>query len=91
MADQNYFSHVSLDGRSFSRRLTNEGYSWQAAGENIAAGQITIAEVMAGWLASEGHCRNIMKPVFAEVAVACVAKSGTTYGTYWTMELGLQR
>lgn len=88
MADQNYFSHTSLDGRSFAQRLSNEGYSASAAGENIAAGMPSVSGVMSTWLNSEGHCRNIMEPAYTEVAVACVSPAGTTYGSYWTMELG---
>ena len=43
---------------------------------------------MTTWLNSDGHCRNIMEPALTEVAVACVSQAGTTYGTYWTMDLG---
>jgi len=31
-----------------------------------------------------------MDAVFADVAVRCVQQAGTTFGTYWTMELGKQ-
>ena len=88
MANRNYFSHDSLDGTTFAQRLTNEGYNWSIAAENIAAGQNSVAGVMTTWLNSEGHCRNIMEPALTEVAVACVSQGGTTYGTYWTMDLG---
>jgi uncharacterized protein YkwD len=87
MATNNYFSHTSLDGRSASRRVTDAGYVWRATGENIAAGQRDVTTVMNGWLASEGHCRNIMNPTYQDVAVACVQQTGTTYGRYWTMVL----
>jgi uncharacterized protein YkwD len=88
MASRNYFSHDTPEGVTFTQRLSAAGYPYRAAAENIAAGQTSVASVMATWLASEGHCRNIMNPVYADVAVACVAQPGTTYGTYWTMELG---
>jgi len=87
MAINNYFSHTSLDGRSFSRRMTDEGYSWSFAGENIAAGQSTVSAVMAGWLASPGHCANLMRAEFRDVAVSCVQAAGSAYGRYWTMAL----
>ncbi|MCY7312139.1 MAG: CAP domain-containing protein [Pseudoxanthomonas sp.] len=90
MATRNYFSHTSPEGVTLGQRLWTEGYSWRAAGENIAAGQGSVASVMQTWLASDGHCQNIMNPVFADVAVACVEKSPSTYGTYWTMNLGLR-
>lgn len=87
MATNNYFSHTSLDGRSASRRVTDAGYVWRATGENIAAGQRDVTTVMNGWLASDGHCRNIMNPSYQDVAVACVQQAGSTYGRYWTMTL----
>ena len=90
MATRNYFSHTTPEGVTLGQRLYTEGYSWRAAGENIAAGQGSVASVMQTWLASDGHCQNIMNPVFNEVAVACVEKSPSTYGTYWTMNLGLR-
>lgn len=89
MAQRNYFSHVSPEGVTFSQRVSAEGYGWSAVGENIAAGMGTVDAAMSAWLASEGHCRNIMNPVFADVAVACVvSQTGAMYGSYWTMELG---
>jgi uncharacterized protein YkwD len=87
MATNNYFSHTSLDGRSASRRVTDAGYVWRATGENIAAGQRDVTTVMNGWLASDGHCRNIMNPSYQDVAVACVQQTGSAYGRYWTMTL----
>lgn len=87
MAVNNYFSHTSLDGRSFSRRITDEGYAQSFAGENIAAGQSTVSAVMSGWLASPGHCANIMRAEFRDVAVSCVSQAGSSYGRYWTMVL----
>ena len=88
MANQNYFSHTSLDGRAFDQRITAAGYAWTNIGENIAAGQSSVSSVMAGWMASPGHCANIMNNRFAEVGVACVINNSSTYRSYWTMNLG---
>ncbi len=88
MAQRNYFSHTSPDGKTVADRAQTAGYRFTALGENIAAGQLGIAAVMQGWLASEGHCRNIMNATFTEVAVACVASARQPYPTYWTMTLG---
>lgn len=87
MAVNNYFSHTSLDGRTFSRRITDEGYAWSWVGENIAAGQSSVSTVVAGWLASPGHCANIMRAEFRDMAVSCVSQTGSNYGRYWTMSL----
>ena len=81
MAARNYFAHVTPEGVTFWQRLSAEGYAWSAVGENIAAGQSSVDSVMGAWLGSEAHCRNIMNPLFTEVAVACVNNA-------WTMELG---
>ena len=92
MASQNYFSHVSLDGRQLGDRVNATGYIWTVLGENIAAGFVTIPDVMAGWQGSPGHCANLMNPAFTEVGVACVpGTTSSTYSHYWAMELGLPR
>lgn len=87
MATNNYFSHTGLDGRGVTQRVRAAGYEWRAVGENIAAGQRDVVTVMNGWLASAGHCANIMGADFQDVAVACVEQTGTSYGRYWTMVL----
>jgi uncharacterized protein YkwD len=88
MALHNYFSHTSLDGRDVSDRIKAVGYSFKgfrkfAIGENIAQGQESIAEVMAGWLKSAGHCKNLMNPDFKEVGIAF-------YNSYWVQDFGLR-
>lgn len=60
MGDQGYFEHVGLDGRDPFKRMTDAGYQWSAAAENIAEGQPTAEEVMQTWLQSPDHCANIM-------------------------------
>ena len=90
MATRNYFSHTTPEGIEFPQRLWIEGYGASAGGENIAAGMGSIDGVMLTWMASEGHCRNIMAPIYQDVGVACAMQSGSTYGSYWTMDLGLR-
>ena len=88
MARHRYFSHTGRDGRTPGQRVSAEGYRWWFVGENIAAGQTSASSVMAAWLASPGHCENLMRPQYTEVGVACVlAPSGSPYGRYWTMKL----
>jgi len=91
MARRNYFDHVSPDGERIGARATAEGYSWRAIGENIAGGDRTVNGTLRGWIASPGHCRNIMNPEYTEIGLACVQRSGTTWGSYWTMVLGRRR
>ena len=91
MVANNFFAHDSFDGRTFDQRITATGYSWSLVAENIAAGQTTIDQVMAEWMASEGHCVNIMNAAITEIGMVCVAASDKTYPTYWTMDLGKPR
>jgi uncharacterized protein YkwD len=88
MASKDFFSHTGSDGSSASQRIAAAGYAWQVAAENIAAGYSTVQAVMDGWMASEGHCANIMNAALRDIGVACVPGNGTTYSTYWSMDLG---
>lgn len=91
MTSSNFFSHSGSDGSSVSNRADTVGYPWRAIGENIAAGQLDVAEVHNGWLNSPGHCRNIMNNLYSEVGAACVSDSGTDFGTYWVVVFGSSR
>jgi uncharacterized protein YkwD len=92
MAAKDYFSHTSADGRTLADRIDATGYAWTSVGENIAAGYPTVDSVIDGWIASPGHCANLMNAGFAEVGVACVpGAAGDAYSTYWTMDFGRPR
>jgi len=88
MAQNNYFSHTSLDGRTMAQRVVATGYTYSALGENIAAGQSTVESVITGWTNSPGHCQNLMNPAFRDIGVACVRSDTSNYRYYWTMVLG---
>lgn len=81
MTKNSYFDHTGSDGSSAGDRITRLGYIWQAWGENIAMGYTSERAVMDGWLASEGHCKNIMNATFTEMGVA-------RDGKYWSQEFG---
>lgn len=91
MAAKNYFSHTSPTGGTMVSRINATGYVWSSIGENIAAGYATVNAVVDGWMASDGHCANLMNPNFKDMALACVASSTSTYRSYWTLDLGRQR
>jgi uncharacterized protein YkwD len=59
MAFHQYFSHKNLLGETPFDRLTKAGIKYRKAAENIAAGQTSAAQVVASWLQSSGHRRNI--------------------------------
>jgi uncharacterized protein YkwD len=70
MVRDDIFSH----GTSFANRITHAGVSWSDAGENIATGFATPREIVTAWMASAGHCRNILDPNFRLVGVGVVAR-----------------
>ena len=89
MGINDYFSHTSQDGTTFSQRITNAGYGGGSPlGENIAAGHSSPAAVVSGWMASSGHCVNIMRAGYGEIGVGYGFVSGSTYGHYWTQDFG---
>jgi uncharacterized protein YkwD len=91
MGQQNYFSHTSLDGTQFSRRITNAGYEWNTCGENIAAGYSTPEAVVNAWMLSSGHRANILSRTFCDIGVGYAYISGSYYRNYWTQDFGRKR
>ncbi|MGN9466101.1 CAP domain-containing protein [Pseudomonas syringae] len=88
MASENYFTHRGFDNDSPADRARAAGYGGRQIGENIAAGQSTASKAMASWLASPGHCANLMNPMFTEVGAAYATATNADYGVYWTMLFG---
>jgi uncharacterized protein YkwD len=86
MAANDYFSHTSEDGRSFSDRIRAAGYTGGGIAENIAAGQATASAVMTSWMNSPGHRANILNCAYRYLGVG-FAKGGS-YGSYWTQDFG---
>jgi uncharacterized protein YkwD len=85
MAANDYFDHDSLDGRSPTDRARAAGYPG-GVGENIAAGYRTPEEVVAGWMDSDGHRRNILDCDYTVIGVGLAYDSGGR--PYWTQNFG---
>lgn len=64
------------------------GYSGGLIGENIAAGQDGVDKVVDGWLASPGHCANLMNPGYRELGAAYATDPKSDAGIYWTAMFG---
>lgn len=92
MASKRYFSHTSKEGGAVGERARQAGYNWGRIGENIAFGQHTPQETLEGWLASPGHCANIMNADFTEMGAAyAVTTEQRTNVAYWTQTFGKPR
>lgn len=89
MAGQNYFSHTSLDGRTFDERIRQAGYAGSAPlGENIAGGPVSASSAVILWMSSPGHCANIMSRGFRVIGVGYANHPTATYRHYWTQTFG---
>lgn len=88
MGERNFFDHTNPDGLDPFQRMEAAGYNGNAMGENIAAGYSTGAEVVAGWLSSDGHCRNMMDPDFGVIGIGYARVPGSDYVEYWTQNFG---
>ncbi|SFX49221.1 uncharacterized protein, YkwD family [Thermoactinomyces sp. DSM 45891] len=84
MIDLRYFNHQSPRYGSPFDMMRQFGIRYQAAGENIACGQPTPAEVMKGWMNSPGHRANILSRDFTKIGVG--SAKGGSYGVYWTQQ-----
>jgi len=90
MAEQGYFSHTSVDGRTFDQRIIAAGYTEYASlGENIAYayGAPDAARVYGMWKNSTGHYANMMGD-FSDAGLGVYSKNGYTY---YTLDLGKSR
>ncbi|MBX8495885.1 CAP domain-containing protein [Pseudomonas cichorii] len=90
MANNSFFDHKGRDGSTPGDRAELAGYIAQQIGENIAAGQDTTRKVVDGWLASPGHCANLMNPGFRELGAAYAIDPKSDAGIYWTAMFGSQ-
>ena len=85
MAEHGHQAHDGSDGSDPATRIKRTGYVYKEIGENIAAGQETVAEAMLSWIESPPH-REAILGNFTEMGGA-VAK-GKDGQNYWCVEFG---
>ncbi|WP_235595938.1 CAP domain-containing protein [Mastigocoleus testarum] len=94
MAINDFFSHKSPDGSSAVERAEAQGYLYPYIGENIAAGYSTPEAVVAAWMNSPGHRRNILNPYYEEIGIGYYYLENDTgnvnYRDYWTQNFSTQ-
>ena len=90
MARKKFFEHRGSNGSQPKDRVLRAGYQSRLTGENIAYGPESAEEVVAGWLASPGHCANIMDPRFQDIGVG-LAVGRKRSQIYWVQDFGLPR
>lgn len=91
MAVHDYFEHQDLSGQSPADRVRASGYHEKLVGENIAYGPQSVDEAVKGWLASPGHCQNIMDPRFAQMGLGLAPGRASRRGLFWVQVLAEPR
>ena len=79
MHDRGYFSHQSPTYGSPFEMMRAFGLRYRTAGENIARGYASAAQVVNAWMNSSGHRANILNAGFTKIGVGYVAD-----GNYFT-------
>jgi uncharacterized protein YkwD len=78
MEELSYWAHVGPDGRSPFMTIRPQGYEFQYAGENLAAGFETAELLVQSWMESKGHRANVLSPLYQDCGVAVI--DGATTG-----------
>lgn len=91
MAERGSPGHRGSDGSLAGDRITRAGYQWRASAENVAAGQRDADAAVAAWLASPGHCANLMGPHFTDMGLAFALAPSKNPAIYWTQVFAAPR
>ena len=90
-------NHTRPDGRMFFTALndinsklaytldTTQINACNVTGENIGWGCTTPSEIVAGWMSSTGHRRNILDPKHTHIGISVIPRyeNGKQAGYYW--------
>ncbi len=87
MAQNSNLSHTGSNNSLAGIRISSVGYKWRSVAENISGGTETPEQTIDRWMASSGHCHNIMNPAYTEIGMACASEKSSEYGVYWTLVL----
>lgn len=69
MAEKGYFAHTSPAGVTPWHWLSEAGYDFKAAGENLAVNYFDSKDVAEAWMNSPTHRANVMNPQFSEMGI----------------------
>ncbi|TCO33559.1 uncharacterized protein YkwD [Kribbella steppae] len=69
MVRRHYMDHTNPDGQDPGDRMSAAGYRGSGWGENIAAGYDSAQKVVAAWMKSDGHRKNILNCRFTSIGI----------------------
>lgn len=83
MFSNQYWAHTSPQGKEPWSFMTEAGYRYQVAGENLARDFGNTPDMVSAWMASPTHKANIVNNRYSEIGVAVI--DGTLQGTQTTL------
>ena len=69
MIQNNYWAHSAPDGTEFWEFISDSGYIYEYAGENLAKGFLDNQDVVNEWMSSPSHKENILGENFTEIGI----------------------
>ena len=90
MATKGYFAHTSPSGVTPWYWLSQAGYRYSTAGENLAVDFIDSSDVHRAWMDSPSHRANILNAGYTEIGIATATGTYKGYETIFVVQfLGL--
>lgn len=83
MFENNYWAHISPTGTEPWYFITQTGYKYKHAGENLARDFSNPTDVVKAWMASPTHRQNLLDERYQEIGVAVL--DGTINGVETTL------
>lgn len=87
MFKENYWAHISPKGTQPWFFITNAGYKYQHAGENLARDFSNSKDVVNAWMASPSHKKNLLDKRYKDMGIA--VKDGYINGVETTIVVQL--
>jgi len=87
MFTQNYWAHISPDGKTPWIFIKNAGYDYTYAGENLARGYNDSSDVIDAWMASPEHRENMLSSNYKDVGFAIETGNLTGEDTVLVVEM----
>lgn len=87
MFKENYWAHISPKGTQPWSFITNTGYKYQHAGENLARDFSNSKDVVNAWMASPSHKKNLLDKRYKDMGIA--VKDGYINGVETTIVVQL--
>lgn len=72
MIARSYWAHNTPDGKEPWIFISNAGYNYLHAGENLARDYSSAESAVSAWMKSESHRKNLLNPNYQDIGVAVI-------------------